>query len=85
MEDAATAEISRAQLWQWIKNGAKLNDGRQITVELYKEIRDTQLKKLTIGGAGRYAEAAEIMDELVESKEFPEFLTTRAYPYLDRQ
>ncbi|HEY9777547.1 MAG TPA: malate synthase A [Planktothrix sp.] len=85
MEDAATAEISRAQIWQWIKTNAKLSDGRPITVDLYRKIRDEQLKKLTANGAGKYKEATEIMDGLVESKEFPDFLTTRAYPYLDRE
>lgn len=85
MEDAATAEISRAQLWQWIKTGAKLDDGRKITKELYREIRDRELKGLTAGGAGRYKEAAEVLDYLVESDEFVDFLTVKAYEYLDKE
>ena len=83
MEDAATAEISRAQLWQWIHHGAKLDDGRPATEELYRTTRDAQVARLTEGGAGRYREAAEILDGLVLTREFPEFLTLPAYRYLD--
>jgi len=82
MEDAATAEISRAQIWQWINREAKLDDGTPITLELYKALKEKQLAKLITPGKGRYAEAAEILDGLVESKHFPEFLTTAAYEYL---
>jgi malate synthase len=85
MEDAATAEISRAQLWQWIKLGARLDNGRPITKELYRETRDNEMKALTAGGAGRYKEAAEILDFLVESEDFIDFLTIKAYEYLDRE
>lgn len=85
MEDAATAEISRAQLWQWIKLGAKLDDGRAVTKDLYREFRNKEMQALTAGGAGKYKEAAEILDYLVESDEFIDFLTIRAYEYLDRQ
>lgn len=84
MEDAATAEISRAQIWQWIKHGTKLSDGRAVTQALYRQIKDAELGGLTRNGAGRFAEAAEILDSLVEGQEFVEFLTIRAYPYLDR-
>ncbi|HEY9716916.1 MAG TPA: malate synthase A [Trichormus sp.] len=84
MEDAATAEISRAQIWQWIKNGAHLDDGQAVTLELYKKIRDEEVAALTKSGAGRYKETVEIMDKLVDCDEFPEFLTVVAYQYLDR-
>lgn len=83
MEDAATAEISRAQLWQWINNQAKLDDGRLITFELYVELKEKQLAQLTKSNPGRYADAAKILDNLVESKQFPEFLTIPAYDYLN--
>ena len=83
MEDAATAEISRAQLWQWIHRGAKLDDGRPATEDLYRTTRDAQLARLTEGGPGRFKEAAEILDGLVLAREFPEFLTLPAYRYLD--
>ena len=83
MEDAATAEISRAQLWQWIHQGAKLDDGRAATEDLYRKTRETEIARLTEGGPGRYKEAAEILDGLVLAKEFPDFLTLPAYRYLD--
>jgi malate synthase len=81
MEDAATAEISRAQLWQWIKNKAKLDDGRTATGDLYRQVRDEELAKL--GKGGRIAEAVEILDGLVLAQDFAEFLTTSAYQRLD--
>jgi malate synthase len=81
MEDAATAEISRAQLWQWIKNKAKLDDGRTASGDLYRKVRDEELAKL--GKGGRIAEAAEILDSLVLAPDFAEFLTTSAYQRLD--
>jgi malate synthase len=84
MEDAATAEISRAQIWQWIICGAKLDDGRPVTKELYRQIREAQVKILSTNPGNRYKEAAEILDRLVESETFAEFLTTDAYKYLDK-
>src|SRR5438067_6323077 len=81
MEDAATAEISRAQLWQWIKNKAKLDDGRTATGDLYRKVRDEELEKL--GRGGRLGEAAEILDGLILSQDFAEFLTNSAYQRLD--
>jgi malate synthase len=84
MEDAATAEISRAQIWQWIICGAKLDDGRPVSKELYRLIREAQVKILSTNPGNRYKEAAEILDRLVESETFAEFLTTDAYKYLDK-
>ena len=83
MEDAATAEISRSQIWQWIHHGAALDDGRPVTRELYARVRDEELAKLGGPGVERYAEAAEILDKLCLSDEFIEFLTLIAYEYLD--
>lgn len=80
MEDTATAEISRAQLWQWLCHGARLADGRSFTQEMYKQIRAEELTSL--GSSGRFREAAEILDELVLNDKFIEFLTFVAYPYL---
>lgn len=82
MEDAATAEISRSQIWQWIRHRAELDDGRPVTRELYRQIRDEELKKLGTQGPGRLAEAAEILDKLILTDEFVEFLTLIAYDYL---
>jgi malate synthase len=83
MEDAATAEISRAQLWQWIRNGATTDDGEPITRERYQRVREEELTKLGGPGAGRYGDAAEILDGLVLSEDFVQFLTIPAYAYLD--
>ncbi len=83
MEDAATAEISRSQLWQWIRHGAKLDDGRPVTRDLYVQIRREELDKLGGSSAQRYEEAAEVLDKLVLNDEFIEFLTFLAYELLD--
>lgn len=83
MEDAATAEISRSQIWQWIRHGAKLSDGRPVTRDLYRQIRDEELHKLGGPGAERYEESAELLDKLILTDEFIEFLTLIAYDYLD--
>jgi len=83
MEDAATAEISRAQLWQWVHGRATLEDGRTITPELYQKIKEEELAKLGGREVGRYREAEEILDKLVLSEEFIEFLTLVAYDYID--
>jgi malate synthase len=82
MEDAATAEIARAQLWQWIQTGAKLDSGELVTRELYDQLRKEQLEELTKQEDGRFGEAAGILDDLVASKEFEEFLTIPAYAEL---
>ncbi len=83
MEDAATAEISRGQLWQWIHNEAKLDDGTPCTLALYHEVRAEELEKLGGAKAGRYGEAAEILDSLVTASHFVEFLTLPAYHSLE--
>ncbi len=80
MEDAATAEISRALLWQWVKNGAKLEDGRLIDRKLYEQFRDEELGKLPKGG--RLDEARKLVDSLVLG-EFVDFLTLPAYQLLE--
>jgi malate synthase len=82
MEDTATAEISRAQLWQWVHNEVPLPDGRKVTAELYRELRDRELDALG-ASQGRLRQAAGILDSLVLSREFVPFLTVAAYRYLD--
>jgi malate synthase len=82
MEDAATAEISRAQLWQWIWHGATLPDGRKIDHALYRELRDAEIAKLGGIHERRLADASTILDELVLSEDFVEFLTIPAYDLL---
>jgi malate synthase len=83
MEDAATAEISRAQLWQWLRHGARLDDGRPITPDLYRELRDQELQALGGPAQGRLRQAAEILDSLVLSPDFVPFLTSEAYGSLE--
>ena len=84
MEDAATAEISYAQLWQWVHHHAKLDDGREVTVELVEETIKAELTgvKLLVGMERyrAYMRAAELMREIVRAEGFTEFLTLAAYP-----
>jgi malate synthase len=82
MEDAATAEISRAQIWQWIHHKAALEDGRRVTVDLYRQIRDEEMEKLLSREESRYREALVILDGLVLSDSFVEFLTIPAMKYI---
>jgi malate synthase len=89
MEDAATAEISRTQIWQWIKNGSKLEDGRVITYDLFKELLPWELEavKAYVGEAAYNSatmkRAIEIFDELVQQGDYKEFLTLPAYEEID--
>ena len=89
MEDAATAEISRAQVWQWVHTpGTTLADGRPVTEELYNALVPEQLEKIrrqvgeAVFASGHYEEAARILDKLVLSEQFIEFLTVPAYAEL---
>jgi malate synthase len=89
MEDAATAEISRAQVWQWVRHNAKLADGRTITKEYYQSVLPTQIEKIKamVGeerfAKGKFAQAIDLFDKLVLSDEFSEFLTLGAYDLID--
>jgi malate synthase len=83
MEDAATAEISRSQLWQWRRSGVRLDDGRIFDGDLYATIRAEELARLGGRGTGRLGEAVDLLDRLVLDDDFPEFLTLRAYGLLD--
>jgi malate synthase len=85
MEDAATAEISRTQLWQWQKHGAQLEDGRTVTKDLVEELLNDEMAKLreALGAelydSGRFPEAIDIFKTLSESDELAPFLTLPAY------
>ena len=83
MEDAATAEISRAQLWQWVHQKAKLSDGRTVDIPLVESLIAAELEKQKAAvDAVRYAayeKAADLMRELVRAPQFIEFLTLPAY------
>lgn len=80
MEDAATAEISRAQVWQWVRHAARLDDGRPVTKELVRAVISEQRNKLK---GTRLAEAARLYDEMMTSSTFAEFLTLVAYDYIE--
>src|SRR3989442_7037024 len=88
MEDTATVEICRAQIWQWIHHSAKLRDGPTITRELFRTILKEEMAKITEGvgpqaGKGCNSKiAGDLLDVLVTSDSFSEFMTLIAYNYL---
>jgi malate synthase len=89
MEDAATAEISRAQIWQWLAHNAILADGRKITPQLYDELLPEEMARIEkeAGAArfhsGNYSRAAKLFSEMSKSAQFAEFLTLPAYQLID--
>jgi malate synthase len=89
MEDAATAEISRSQIWQWIHHGVQLEEGPTVTRELVRQILDEETAKIReavgddVWRAGRPEETREIFEGVALSEELIEFLTLVAYEYLD--
>ena len=90
MEDAATAEISRAQVWQWLHNpGTKLADGRSITPELLHKLMPDVMQQIkgAVGpdqfARGKYQEASKLFEKIIVGKDFTEFLTLPAYDYLN--
>jgi len=90
MEDAATAEISRAQVWQWIRSPkGELDDGRKVTANLFREILAEELQKIrtSVGeerfAKGRYSEAAKLFSDLTTSDTYVDFLTLPGYELLD--
>lgn len=87
MEDAATAEISRTQVWQWLKHKVQLEDGRTFTPELYEALFTSEIEKIKADfgqhlDAEKLKQAAQLFDDLVKSKQFVEFLTLPAYQYI---
>ena len=89
MEDAATAEIARSQVWQWVHHGANVTGGPKITADLVRRIEREELDAITkaVGdkafGAGRYEEAAGLFEQVALSRDFVEFLTLPGYEHLD--
>ena len=89
MEDAATAEISRSQIWQWIHHGVTLDDGRTVTAELVRGVLDEEMATIRaqVGdetwAAGRPDETRAIFERVALTEPLPEFLTLEAYDYLD--
>lgn len=89
MEDAATAEISRASIWQWIQHGKALDNGQTVTNELFKQYLSEEIEvvKQEVGEeryqTGRFEQAADLMTELTTSDQLTNFLTIPGYDYLD--
>ena len=89
MEDAATAEISRTQVWQWLHNGVKLQDGRTVTADLIRATIASQLDHIraTLGeqryDAGKFPLAAQIFERMMTSDRLFDFLTLEAYDHID--
>ncbi len=85
MEDAATAEISRTQVWQWVHHGAKLDDGRPIDIAMFKSVLDEEMAKIkgAVGDqrfeGGQFAAAAELFDDLIAADALEDFLSVPAY------
>jgi malate synthase len=88
MEDAATAEISRSQIWQWVHNGAVTVEGTEVTADLVRAVADNELERIgkEIGGPafsdGRFEEARRLFEDVALADDFPEFLTLPAYEIL---
>ncbi|GEN74224.1 malate synthase A [Chryseobacterium lathyri] len=89
MEDAATAEISRTQIWQWLKNEAKLNNGLALTREMILQWEAEEIEHIEkyVGEQrfknGKFNLAKELFNELIFSEQFEEFLTLKAYPFIE--
>ncbi|MBZ0307361.1 MAG: malate synthase A, partial [Anaerolineae bacterium] len=88
MEDAATAEISRTQIWQWMHHHAKLEDGRLLTPALYDQFLNEELMAIRseIGDArfegGQFELASRLFTDMAKAEKFVDFLTLPAYEYL---
>jgi malate synthase len=89
MEDAATAEISRSQVWQWLHHRARLDDGRQVTPDLFGALFEEEMEAIRqeVGAdrfdGGHFARAGQLFDAMIRSADFTEFLTLPAYDHLD--
>jgi len=89
MEDVATAEISRSQVWQWCRHAARLAEGASVTADLVREIADDEMTSLRakhgeeLWKKGRFSEARQVFEEVALAEEFPEFLTLVAQRYID--
>ena len=89
MEDAATAEISRTQIWQWLRHSAKLDDGRIVTRQLVEDIINQEIDLLneqygdSFTKSPTFTKALDLFDELIFAPECADFLTVRAYKFID--
>jgi malate synthase len=89
MEDVATAEISRSQVWQWVRHSSRLSEGSAVTADLVREIADDELGKIRerlgeeLWAKGRFGEARKVFEEVALSESFPAFLTLAAQRDID--
>ena len=89
MEDVATAEISRSQVWQWIRHSSRLSEGAPVTEDLVREIADDEMAKVRerlgeeLWAKGRFGEARKVFEEVALSESFPAFLTLVAQRHID--
>jgi len=85
MEDAATAEISRSQIWQWMRSPkGQLEDGRKVSVELFKQLLNEELAKVKAAQSeGKYDEGAKLFERITTDDKYVEFLTLPAYQQID--
>jgi malate synthase len=89
MEDAATAEISRSQVWQWLRHGAVMDDGRPVDRELVHRLVVEEMEEMRraygddLYARGRFDDARHLFETVALSDEFPEFLTLKAYELID--
>jgi malate synthase len=88
MEDAATAEISRSQIWHWMRSGkGVLDDGRKVTKELFLQILNEELAKIRAGEVdvveGKFEDGAKLFERITLDENFVEFLTLPAYDLID--
>jgi malate synthase len=84
MEDTATAEISRSQVWQWLRHGVRLEGGGPVTAEHVRTVEGEELERMRAEtGAARGDEARELFERVALGEEFVEFLTHPGYEYID--
>ena len=89
MEDAATAEISRSQIWQWIHNDIELDTGQKVTADYVRQVIDEELEKIkdAVGEQtfekGRWQEARDVFESVALADDYVEFLTLPAYELID--
>ena len=89
MEDTATAEIARSQIWQWLRHAVRQHDGQPLTLLRVKEIEERELARIreSMGtgafGAGKFEEARQLFDAITYADTFVEFLTLPAYERID--
>jgi malate synthase len=89
MEDAATAEIARSQVWQWIRHHAALMDGARVTPALVRTIEEEELARIRreigvrVFDGGRFEDARRLFEHVALNEQFVEFLTIPAYEHID--